>query len=77
MISLGRFGTCLFVSQAYYAYALKRKHNIRSNVFHIRKSPGEPGDKLLQGVDYFFFETVRKPLRGFSMTTRSAGRSTG
>lgn len=28
-------------------------------------------------LNYFFFETVRKPLRGFSLTTRSAGSSTG
>ena len=28
-------------------------------------------------VHYFFFETVKKPLRGFSLTTRSAGSSTG
>lgn len=28
-------------------------------------------------LDYFFFETVRKPLRGFSLTMLPAGRSTG
>jgi hypothetical protein len=35
------------------------------------------GASPLSKKDYFFLETVKKPFRGFSLTSRSAGRSTG
>ena len=32
---------------------------------------------MVQAKDYFFLEIVKKPLRGFSFTIRSSGRSHG
>ena len=67
------FGTCLFDTSV-------APNVLMLQVFLFHKqtpASSETGVCTQDTLYYFFLEIVKKPLRGFSLTTRSAGRSVG
>ena len=64
-------------TKTYFTYVAGGVADKRRKMAAKEESPILGDSSGTEAVPYFFLETVRKPLRGFSFTTRSAGRSTG